>query len=124
MNLSDIIIVYLAFGAPVAAYKYLQDRNVERRIRIVTSLIVWLFWIPAAVRLGYRYFTNAYSDHAFVSQKILDSADGELTALCEATKASLLTSGCALSMHDVRETLERYVGLTVSLKGDDPPATG
>src|SRR5689334_13593217 len=101
MKLSDIIIVYFAFGAPLAAYKYLQDRNIERRIRIVTSLIAWLFWIPAAARLGYRYFTNAYSDRDFVSQEFLDSTDGGLTELCEATKAILLSSGCALSMHDV-----------------------
>jgi len=118
MNFSDLIIVYLAFGAPVAAYKYLHARNIERRVKIATSLAVWLSWIPVAARLGYRYLTNAYSGTAFVSQKNLDAADAELSRICESTKASLLSSGCSLSMHDVRETLERYVGLSLAINGN------
>lgn len=111
MNIADLVIIYLAFGAPFAVYKYLQNRDVERGQRILGSLLTFFFWIPVAAQTGYRYFTNAYSGNAFVSQRNLDALDARLAVLRESIKAELIIAGCNLTVHDIREILERYAGL-------------
>jgi len=111
MNIADLVIIYLAFGAPFAVYKYLQNRDVERGRRILGSVLTLLFWIPVAARIGYRSLSNAYSGDVFVSQRNLDARDARLAVLRESIKAELITAGCNLTVHDIREILERYAGL-------------
>jgi hypothetical protein len=111
MNIADLVIIYLAFGAPFAVYKYLHNRDLERGQRILSSLLTFVFWIPVAAQTGYRYFTNAYSGNAFVSQRNLDALDARLALLRESIKAELILAGCNLTVHDIREILQRYAGL-------------
>ena len=111
MNIADLVIIYLAFGAPLAVYKYLNNRGLEQGQRILGSLLTFVFWIPVVAQTGYRYFSNAYSDSAFVSRTNLDALDARLAVLRESIKAELIVAGCNLSVHDIREILERYAGL-------------
>ena len=80
MTLTDLLIIYLAFGAPLAVYKYLQNRGAEIGRRILVSSFTFVFWLPAAAEIGYLYFTNAYFGGAFVSRRDLVSADEKLSA--------------------------------------------
>ena len=112
MNIADLVIIYLAFGAPFAVYKYLQNRDADRRQRILGSLLTFFLWIPAAVQMGYRYLSNAYSGNAFVSQRNSDAVDARLAVLRESIKSELILAGCNLTVHDIREILERYAGLS------------
>ncbi len=113
MNLADFIIIYLAFGAPLAVYKFLQSRDVEMRRRIAISIFRLLFWIPAAVRLMHHSITNAYSKGRFVSKENLDSSDVRLAELREKVRTELAQPDRRLfTAHEVREVLDRYIGLT------------
>src|SRR5688500_9131957 len=113
MNLADAIIIYLAFGAPLAVYKFLQSRDVEMRRRIAVSIFRLLFWIPAAVRLMHHSITNAYSNSGFVSKENLDASDVRLAELREKIRAELAPLDRRLfTAHQVREVLDRYIGLT------------
>lgn len=125
MNLMDIVIIYLAFGSPLAVYKYLQSRNVEPRRRIIRSILTFFFWIPEAVRLGYRYLSNAYFDIDFVSPRELDSSDIRLGELREKIRLEFVKANVpSLPSRSIRETLERYVGLTLSAGREPVPHVG
>jgi len=115
MTPTDLLIIYLAFGAPLAVYKYLQKRHTSSRERIFISAFTFVFWIPSAVRIGYLYFANAYFGDAFVSQPNLDSIDGRRASARESIRAELIRANGGLNVHEVRETVERYAGLAAAV---------
>ena len=112
MTFTDIFIVYLTFGAPLAVYKYLQNRSMSRRRRTLYSLSTFIFWIPAAVQIVYLYFSNAYSVDGFVSKQVLDARENRIAEIGESLRMELMGFPGAAGMHDVRETIDRYIGLT------------
>lgn len=111
MTLTDLLIIYLAFGAPLAVYKYLQNRGTQIGRRILLSSFTFVFWLPAAAEIGYLYFTNAYFGGAFVSRRDLVSADEKLSAMRESLSNELIKCARGSRVHDLRETVDRYVGL-------------
>jgi hypothetical protein len=118
MTLTDILIIYLTFGAPLGVYKYLQNRAMSRRRRILYSLSTFVFWVPAAVQIVYLYFRNAYSGDGFVSKQDLDVTEKRLAEISEALRLELIGFGGAAGVHDVRETIDRYVGLAAAARKD------
>ena len=113
MNIVDLVIIYLTLGAPFAVYKYLQDSRLPFSRRLLMSCVTLVFWIPVAIRFGYRRLTNAYSDDDFVSRKNLDARNEHLAELADQVRARLRTADASLSPLSVREVLDRYVGLAV-----------
>jgi hypothetical protein len=111
MTLTDLLIIYLAFGAPLAVYKYLQNRGTQIGRRILLSSFTFVFWLPAAAEIGYLYFTNAYLGGAFVSRRDSVSAEERLSAMRESLSTELIKRARGSNIHDLRETLDRYVGL-------------
>ena len=116
MTLVDIVIIYLAFGAPIAVYKYLQTRDARPMRRYLTAVGTFLFWIPAAVRIGVLYISNAYFDDGFVSPVDLDSSEILISDLRESLRSELVRLGAGVGMHDARETVDRYVGLASAVR--------
>ena len=112
MPISEILIVYFAFGAPLAVYHFFETRTVSRRRRILGSLATFLFWIPFAVRLSYRHLTNALFDPGFVSAPHSKRSDLATAKRQEAVETAMSASGCPLTKHDLRVVLDRYVGLS------------
>jgi hypothetical protein len=110
MTFTDLLIVYLAFGAPLAVYKYLQNRTAHRFRRILVSSLTFAFWVPAAVEIGYLYLTNANFSSGFVSQRDLD-ADTKLSLMRESVSTEVIKLSRNSNPHDLRETVDRYVGL-------------
>ena len=111
MNPTDLLIIYLAFGAPIAVYKYLQNRSMTRSRRVGSSVLTFFFWVPAAVRIGYLYFTNANLADAFVSHPVEESEHQVISAARDALGTELIRAADGLRVHDVRDTIERYTGL-------------
>jgi hypothetical protein len=116
MNIADIIIIYLAFGSPLMVYRYLVNRDLERSRRILIALLTLACWIPMAARLGYRYLTNAYFGKVFVSRRTLDAVNGHLAEIRCVMKSELMQANASVSMRELSEILERYVGLTVAIR--------
>jgi hypothetical protein len=110
MTFTDVLIVYLAFGAPLAVYKYLQNRATHTGRRIFVSTFTFFFWVPAAVEIGYLYLTNAYFGTGFVSHRNLD-ADTSLNGMRDSISRELIKLSRNSNLHDLRETVDRYVGL-------------
>ena len=111
MNPGDLLIIYLAFGAPIAVYKYLQNRSARTTLRLASSVMTLLFWIPAAARIVYLYFTNANLADAFVSAPDEELEYKRIGTARDALGTALIRSTEGLSVHDVRDTIERYIGL-------------
>jgi hypothetical protein len=115
MTVVDILIIYLAFGAPIAVYKYLQNRDARMMRRCLISLATFLFWIPAAVHIGHLYISNAYFGNAFVSPVASDS-EMLISDLRENVRSELVRLGGGVGMHDTRETVDRYAGLAGAVR--------
>ena len=112
MPISEILIVYFAFGAPLAVYRYLETRKVSRQRRIVMSLATFGFWVPFAVRLLFRHLTNASFDTDFVSPASRKRSESVTKDRQEALRLAVAEAGCPLPKHDLREAVERYAGLS------------
>ncbi len=116
VTVTDLFIIYLAFGAPLAVYKYLQNRAVDIRRRIVVSIFTFFFWVPAAVEIGYLYLSNAYFEVGFVSRRNSDATNIKLTEMRESVISQLIKLSRVSNLHDLREILDRYTGLADALK--------
>lgn len=113
MTIVDILIIYLAFGSPLAVYRYLETRGAGTFQRIAQAALALLFWIPSVVRIGYRHLSNADFIEGFVSRNNLDSFGKRLAGICDELTVELMGLGRDVPLYDVREVLERYVGLSV-----------
>ena len=111
VNIVDLLIVYLTLGAPFAVYKFLQDSELDVSRRLLSAFLTLAFWIPAALRVGYRHLSNAYSEHDFVSRDVLDASNGQFVDLTDKIRGKLRKADGLSVMSESREVLERYVGL-------------
>ncbi|MEP6705170.1 MAG: hypothetical protein ABJB34_10235 [Acidobacteriota bacterium] len=116
MTITDLLIIYLAFGAPVAVYKYLQNRAFGIRPRIALSVFTFFFWVPTIVKLSYLYFSNAYFSDAFVSHRSSDALDRRIRDLRERITAEMIRLARGSNLHDTRETVDRYTGLADAVR--------
>jgi hypothetical protein len=116
MTLTDVLIIYLAFGAPIAVYKYLQNRTEDTGRRIAVSVFTFFFWITAALEIGYFYLSNAYFGDAFVSTATSDALNQRILDLRESITKELIKLERGTSLHDRRETVDRYAGLAEAIR--------
>ena len=112
MPISEILIVYLALGAPLAVYRFLETRRVSGHRRMLISLATFFFWIPFAIQLSARRLTNASNGTGFVSPASKKTSSRLTRKRLEAVRTAMMEAGCRLSVHDLREIIERYAGLS------------
>jgi hypothetical protein len=121
MILRDLIIIYLACGAPFGVYYFLQQRNLrETNYLWLKSLIRFVCWIPFACRMVARksLFTNLYNN-TFDKHSISDAKkEVEIAAIQKCFENTLREYGINLSIYEFREIFERYVGLTLEIKSE------
>jgi hypothetical protein len=75
------------------------------------SAFTFFFWIPAAIQISYLYLGNAYFIDVFVSRQKSDSSHRRLDEIRESMSAELIRWIRGTNIHDIRETVDRYVGL-------------
>jgi hypothetical protein len=117
MNLYDFIIIYLACGAPLGVYYFLQHRKTSdfKHLRL-KSLLNFLFWMPFAFRLLRRnaIFTSLYNK-VFAGNAASDAEiEKNIRSLQKRLERIYLPSRLKISIYEFREILERYIGLTRS----------
>lgn len=117
MTISELLVIYFSAGAPVAVYFYLQNRAQPNRKKIWRlTVFTFLFWIPAAARLLFAneiFRKNNFPDCALEFSPPVESEE-KLRLLQKRLEKILQSSGGAYSVFEFRETLERYVGLTLA----------
>ena len=120
MNAIDLLIIYLACGAPFAVYYFSANRTpiVTRWLCFKTSLI-FLFWIPFALLLLSRSGNFRLSVLDFAENHSVDSSqEKDIFSVQKEMEKILLTSNLEISIYEFRETVERYVGLTLAVQID------
>jgi hypothetical protein len=122
MSIADVIVIYLAVGAPFAVYQYFQNRRSRKARRLFLSVFALLFWPAVAAGLVIRQLTNAYSDNHFVSDRHLDVSAEKANEIRKRLSTELVGTLPELSVYDLRDVLDRYVGLSI-MANETTPAT-
>lgn len=118
MNPIDLIIVYLACGAPHGVYFYLQNRPNEKSYFLWLKIIfVFVFWIPFALHIVFKsrlFKTLVYNSNksAFAEADIKDN----LYSIQKNFEEIFLESREKISLFEFRQTIKRYVELTFSIE--------
>ncbi len=107
MNQIDLIIIYLACGAPFAVYYFLQNRRLRyTKLFWIKTTFAFILWLPLAAQL----FWNKFS--FFHSQFFLVNKEKSISSLQKQIEAILIESDSQISIYNFREVFERYAGLT------------
>jgi hypothetical protein len=122
MNLRDLIIIYLACGAPFGVYYFLQNRNLpETKFLWLKSLFRFVCWIPFAIQMVARkslftkLYTNGFDKNAGSDAK----KEVEIDEIKKYFEVIIHEKRFPFSIYEFRETFERYVGLTLEMQNDD-----
>ena len=115
MNFSDLLIIYLACGAPFAVYYFLQNRKFLSFEKLwLRIFFVFVCWIPFAFQLTKINKTfESKSDNNYSADSNLEK---NLYSIQKQFEEILLAGNFNISIYELREVLERYVGLTKSLQ--------
>jgi hypothetical protein len=121
MNTIDFFIIYLACGAPFAVYYFLQNRNrLDSRPLWLTTLLNFIFWMPAAfLFLSRSEHLKSRSLYNFNKTSAADARRENLQSIQKQIEKSLPESDLKISIYEFRETIERYVGLTLANQMND-----
>jgi predicted nucleotidyltransferase len=117
MNLIDLFIIYLACGAPFGVYYFLQNRSYPNSSLFwFKTLFNFFFWMPFAFQLLRRYKNiKTFSISRFAKTSAADSMQAEhFRSIQKQIEKILLKSNLQISIYELREILERYVGLTLA----------
>ncbi len=113
MNFTDILIIYLACGAPFGVYYFLQNRRKKDfSLFWIKTFFNFAFWLPFAlgfflenkIRQNFYYLNPNNEKKIFLIQKQIESI--------------LHESKLKVSIYDYREIFDRYLGLTISKRGE------
>lgn len=118
MNLIELIIIYLACGAPFGVYYFLHQKEFFNSSKLwLNSILVTLFWIPYAFRLFHSFVTTKFLKSQFAENTFSDSAFKDKIDEIEKKFAQiLLEEKVDFSIFEFRETFQRFVGLTIVTK--------
>lgn len=113
MSISDLIIVYLALGAPLGVYFHINNRNRFSSTKLwIKTIFIFILWIPFLFKLilSKKYFTQRIYVHSN-GKRDIERAIYKITKNIEAL---LRHTFIDVSIYEFRETFERYVGLTIA----------
>ncbi len=115
MNLDDFLITYLACGAPFGVFYFFQNRTKFVAGKLwLSTIITFAFWIPFAFRLlrENKILNKVFSSDAEV---ILDVAQEKKLKLIQKQFENFLReSNLKISLYEFRETIDRYIGLSLT----------
>jgi hypothetical protein len=128
MNFNDLIIIYLACGAPFGVYYFLQNRHTnDYQTLWLKTVVNFIFWIPFALRiLSENKALKKLFGNIFDQQIGLDAENEKKTFMLRKNLETAIIRNIPqnknnipkLSVFEVREVLERYTGLTISCKSE------
>ncbi len=117
MKISDLVVIYFSAGAPVAVYFYLQNRARSNQKNLwLETVLTLLFWIPSAVRFFFKgeFLRGDIFPVRPIEISPRTEREDNLYRLQKRFEKIMQTSDWGCSIFEFRETLERYVGLTLA----------
>jgi len=116
MNFSEAIIIYLSCGAPFGVYYFVNQRNRYKSV-LIQTIFITVFWIPFAFGLLKKNFGG--NSRASGHSKKIASQDQEILNAKKNLEKAFLKSNAGISVFEIREVLDRYIGLSVSAIDED-----
>lgn len=117
MTISDILIIYFSFGAPFAVYRFLQERQTSTFRVIFDTAFHFLFWLPLLVRSALVIILRSAGSNDFA---VMDDSDAEMDKNIRNIQSEISDrfrmAARHISIHEFREILERYAGLSLLVK--------
>lgn len=126
MNLRDLLIIYLACGAPFGVYFFLQNRNhLESNILWLKSLLRFVFWIPFAIQMVARksLFTNLYNSGFDQFSNLDAQKELEIEEIKKFFENILAEKAFKLAIFEFREIFDRYTGLSLEIQSENNDAS-
>lgn len=118
MNAIDFSIIYFACGAPLAAYYFLNSRTENKTFLFWLKIFsVFFFWLPFAVSL-LRNRRHLFSAFRIFEAPANDATIERISRQQKRIEKILLKSDLEISIFDLRETVERYAGLSLAVKNE------
>jgi hypothetical protein len=112
MNIIDLLIIYLSFGAPCGVYFFFQNRTkLDREKLLLKSFLTVFVWIPYAFRLLHDFATTKLRMSRLDAEF---SADRKLQEIQKQLSLLLVDSSVKVSLFEFREILDRYAGLSLA----------
>lgn len=133
MNIADFIVIYLACGAPVGVYYWLEKRTDLSAHKLWPgTLFRFFFWFFFLGRLvAENLFLPSATDRpvrhtSFLQEKRIDALQKQFEILLRnrPDRTDRQRMGPALSVYEFREILQRYTGLTLAAKVRDEDESG
>ena len=117
MNLYDFLIIYLACGAPLGVYYFLQNRKTPKFENLwLKTFINFIFWPPFAYRiLRENKISQNFLNRVFGNKSSLDAdAEKNIYEAQRRLEQIFFESRPKISLYEFRENVERYAGLTLA----------
>lgn len=116
MNPTDFFIVYLACGAPFGVYYFLKNRTQpDLKLLWLKTFLNFLFWIPAAFLLVRQInLLKILSTNFDKTAAAEASREKDINFVQKEIEKILLKTDLPISIYEFRETVERYIGLTLA----------
>jgi hypothetical protein len=122
MNLRDLLIIYLACGAPFGVYYFLQNRNrTGTKFLWLKSLLRFVVWIPFALRMVARtaFLTKLYNHRFDKSGESDAKKERQIEEIKKSFENFFTESSLSHSIYAFREIFERYVGLSLETAAEN-----
>lgn len=115
MNFFELLIIYLACGAPVSVYFYFQNRRLCSKQLWLKTILNFIFWIPFFVQIILKSRIHFIFSKIVHKSKInSDAKDNRILAMQKKFEYMLSENNVNISIYEFREVFERYVGLTTA----------
>jgi len=125
MNSIDLMVIYLACGAPFAVYFFLQNRKKLSQKRLwLETLLIFAFWLLFAFRflmLNRKFGWKFTKSPIFGDSNLIK--DRKLFLFQKQFEEILIQSSLQISVFEFREIIERYIGLTLAKQNNGKETT-
>lgn len=113
VTIFDIVIIYLALGAPIAVDRFLGDagNGASRLGRAAVTGLFWIFLIPA---FSHRYFKNVLRRREQIGNSFRQ--EDPMIPLTRYVDLVSRTSGSYPGVFPLRDSVERYLGVARLLR--------
>lgn len=128
MNFNDLLIIYLACGAPFGVYYFLQNRrDANSKSLWLKTVVNFLFWLPLAFRLLWKNKSlQKVFRIIFDGNKTLDAEIEKRVAPIRKNLETTIIKSIPksaenipqTSIFEIREVFDRYIGLTLACQID------
>lgn len=116
MTVTDLTLIYLSVGAPIAVYETLQKRGPLTPRKALSSVIAFLVWPAVAFRLLLRYLDSRPKSIFFGGSNDADiQTEQKIDSIREDLKSIAASELRGSSVFEFREFFDRYVELTLAI---------